>query len=361
MRIDRTIFVSSTFRDLEHHRDLVKQALEDFFWLKMMEAYGAAPGRVDENIRRWVEASDVYLGILGMCYGSREKSSGISYTELEYDEAVRLKRPCLLYLIDEDHHPLFPSNVDRGNDAEDLLRFKAKVRKANHCTWFKSPEHLQSKVSKDILRLSNELGWWQPHRDPATTAPQLLETGWRIQLCAWDSPQGILNIDCRSSAEEGDDADIASSILVSRFARGNFSDLRNVLTLRPEIRNAIRLNLAVRDIDENALATAIRSSREVFTLRMLIDIAGLARAKQCVGAICEQVLYRGRQWDDDIRTSGFLMRPFLYVAGETLKRMPKTCQPIFSDYINRARTEKKWHAKATFEKALRQSETIDGI
>lgn len=67
-------------------------------WLRVMESRGAAAGTALENCLRWVRESHVYVGILGMCYGSRETTSGISFAELEYDEAMRLRLPCLVYL-----------------------------------------------------------------------------------------------------------------------------------------------------------------------------------------------------------------------------------------------------------------------
>lgn len=354
MKTECVVFVGSTFRDLEIHRRALIDALHDLVWLKVMESRGAAPGNAIENCLRWVRSSNVYLGVLGMCYGSREARSGLSFTELEYDEAMRLELPCLIYLIDEDRHPLPPSSVDRGKDAEDLSRFKAKVVAANHRGLFRSPEHLQYQVTRDIVALLAELSWWAPQVVPQASVPLPCHgSERRIQLCAWGSPQGVLDLSSGLSEADGDDSDIAASILLSRFARGDFANLRGIVTLRPEIRNALRSYLAVRDIDETALAGDIRNARDALAVRMFIDVAGLARAGCCVEAICDQVLHEGRRWDRELRELSYTMRSFLDVSAEALGRMPSSCGSVISGYVERARAMKRWHAKKTFEKALR--------
>ncbi len=352
MKTDRTIFISSTFRDLENHRKALIEALHDLVWLRVMESRGASAGNAIENCHRWVRDSDVYLSIIGMCYGSREPNSGKSFTELEYDEAMRLNLPCLIYLIDEERHALPPSSVDRGKDAEDLAQFKAKISRVNHRGLFRSPEHLQYQVTRDLINLFDDLSWWIPNQKPIGDGLPPRKNEWRIQLCAWGSPQGIIDLSDRFTEEEREETDIAASILVSRFQQGDFTILREVITLKSEIRSAIRSFLAVRDIDETSLSGEIRNSHIGLYLRLLIDLAGLARSRECVEAICDQVLHSGRKWDQELHDLGYSMRSFLSVSAEALGRMPSSAAPLIAEYVKRARTEKQWHAKKMFEKAL---------
>lgn len=353
MRTDKAVFLGSTFRDLEHHRRALVDALHDLTWLKVMESRGAAFGRAVENCLRWVRSSDLYIGVYGMCYGSREPETGVSFTELEYDEAMRQEHPCLIYLIDEDRHPIAPSSIDRGQDAEDLLRFKDKVRDANHCGSFRSPEHLQYQVIRDVIGLFDDLGWLTRKEEAPDTGQESHDTGWRIQMCAWGSPRGILDISPSTHASGQDDPDVAASMLVTRFSRGDYSDLDGFVTLRPEIRNALRSFLAVRDIDEEALRNSIISAQDALRIRLLVDVAGLAGARTCMGVICNHVLHNGRHWDGEIRSHGYEMRSFLDVAYEALCRMPRSRSQVIAEYMERARAGKAWHAKKVFEKVLR--------
>ena len=50
-------------------------------------------------IKRWIDESDVYLLILAGRYGSIEKKSGKSYTQLEYEYALEQKKPLFAVVI----------------------------------------------------------------------------------------------------------------------------------------------------------------------------------------------------------------------------------------------------------------------
>ena len=137
---------------------------------------------------------------------------------------------------------------------------------------------------------------------------------WQIHLCAWNSPQGVLKISEGEPHSQRDEDDMAASILVSRFARGVYNDLGGVITLRPGIRNALRSLLSIRDIDEAGLSAQIRAVNEPTYIRVLIDIAGLARSNSCVETICERLIRDGRTLNSIIRGQGYLMRSFYDVA-----------------------------------------------
>lgn len=352
----RTVFISSTSEDLRSHREAAIEALYDWTCVNVMEARGAAPGTPLENCLRWVRESDVYLGILGMRYGSREPTTNLSFTELEYDEAVKLGLPRLVYVLDEKRHPLVAAGVDRGRDADDLARFKSKVSDLKG--FFRSPENLQFLVHRDVRRLFDARGW-----SPPGDTPDSLSRGmeWRIRLCAWELPGASLVATVPSAESEVFEADVAASVLVSRFARGDYSDLNGVVSLRPGIRNALRLLLKYRDIDEVALEKAIReadiaSSQGILYLRLLIDVAGIAESAPCAEPVCQIVLYAMRDLDDEIAASlgqARSLRPLASVCTEALARMPLSATDVIAQYLERARAGKRWQAKRVLERALR--------
>ncbi len=150
----QSIFVSSTFVDLETHRRLVRDAIIRLeFTFKAMEFFGALPDTPKEECLRLVRGSDIFVGIIGMRYGVIDPVDGKSLTQLEYEEAQTAHLPTLMYLIDEDHHPVFPKYVDTGLGAEKLLAFKALLRNAHVVNAFMSPEDLAAKVTQDVVRL----------------------------------------------------------------------------------------------------------------------------------------------------------------------------------------------------------------
>ncbi|MGY8812014.1 MAG: DUF4062 domain-containing protein [Pseudomonadales bacterium] len=149
-----TIFVSSTFADLERHRSLVRDAITRLEHAsKAMEFFGALPESPKQECLRLVRASNVYVGIFGMRYGFVDASSGKSLTQLEYEEAQAIRLPSLVYLMDEDLHLLPPKHVEAGESALKLLDFKKTLKKNHVVNFFSSPEDLTAKVTQDLVKL----------------------------------------------------------------------------------------------------------------------------------------------------------------------------------------------------------------
>jgi hypothetical protein len=118
-----------------------------------MEFFGALPGTPKEECLRLVRAANVYLGIFGMRYGYIDPSTGKSFTHLEYEEAQAIRLPSLIYVIDENTHPVLPKHVDTGESAEKLRELKSVLQNSHVVNFFSSPEDLVAKVAQDIVRL----------------------------------------------------------------------------------------------------------------------------------------------------------------------------------------------------------------
>lgn len=148
------LFVSSTFADLERHRVLVREAISRLEHQSIaMELFGALPETPMEECLRLVRSANFYVGIFGMRYGTVDPSSGKSLTQLEYEEAMALRLPCLIYVIDENSHLVLPKHVETGALAERLVQLKTSLKKSHVVQFFSSPEDLASKVTQDIVRL----------------------------------------------------------------------------------------------------------------------------------------------------------------------------------------------------------------
>lgn len=94
------IFLSSTFRDLRDERQAVLEAiLELGHFPAGMEIFPAADATPWELIRSIIEDSDYYVLIVGGKYGSTGPE-GISYTEMEFNLALELKKPILAFIHD---------------------------------------------------------------------------------------------------------------------------------------------------------------------------------------------------------------------------------------------------------------------
>lgn len=153
------IFVSSTFSDLQPYRTAVREALHRLeAVVRGMEYFGATPQTPKEECLRIVRSCKAYVGIFAMRYGSIDPATGKSFSHLEYEEAQRLKLPSLIYLIDEDHQPVLPKNIDFGEAAEKLGNLKALLRQRHVVSFFTTPEDLALRVSQDLPALAQRMG-----------------------------------------------------------------------------------------------------------------------------------------------------------------------------------------------------------
>ena len=100
----KAAFLSSTARDLAKYREAAYKVIEglDDWHCVRMEDFGARDAMPNEFCRRKVTECDVFVDIVGHCYGSIPKGSDKSYTEQEYDAAVATEKPRLMFLAPGD-------------------------------------------------------------------------------------------------------------------------------------------------------------------------------------------------------------------------------------------------------------------
>ena len=107
--------ISSTARDLPEHRDEVRKGCHraGFASDQMMENLTALDKNAVEVSLQMVEEADIYLGIFAYRYGHVPDGSDVSITEMEYDKAVELNKPRLIFFIHEDH-PVTGKDIEHG-------------------------------------------------------------------------------------------------------------------------------------------------------------------------------------------------------------------------------------------------------
>jgi len=173
------VFMSSTFVDLVEHRKAVFAAAESCSAkVHGMELFGARPGAPRSECLAEVAQAHVFILVLGMRYGSTEESSGLSFTHLEYLEAQRLSIPCLVYLMDEQQHPVLPMNVDVGEAGVKLRDFKQSVRRAHTVSFFTSPEDLYTKCMGDLADILMEERFGEDSKELVRLVAELPKVTW---------------------------------------------------------------------------------------------------------------------------------------------------------------------------------------
>jgi formylglycine-generating enzyme required for sulfatase activity len=151
-----TVYVSSTFNDLEAHRAALKTALEKSRYdVECMEKYTAFDEPPLDRCLADVAAMDVYVLLIAHRYGFRPPENNPqrrSITHLEYEQASRHNKPRLVFTVDRKQLWL-PDWIDGGDDAADLAAFRAEVEATHGVNRFNTPDQLASLVLQALQAL----------------------------------------------------------------------------------------------------------------------------------------------------------------------------------------------------------------
>ncbi|MFI5277782.1 MAG: tetratricopeptide repeat protein, partial [Ktedonobacterales bacterium] len=155
------VFISSTSRDLYAHRQRVHDDLERMYQVPVdMAQFGA--GGTDATTVSYTElaTADIVVLIVAWRYGFIPAGEIHAVTELEYEEARRLKLPIYVYLADpateaqDGPDALFPAETRQPEYAAQLAAFRAGLSDPNANTYgtFDSPADLSSRVGTALTR-----------------------------------------------------------------------------------------------------------------------------------------------------------------------------------------------------------------
>ncbi len=152
------IFVSSTYEDLIPYREEAQRVLIRLEQLiKGMEYFGSNAAKPLDVCLKNVRESKIFVGIIGMRYGSIEPETGKSYTQLEYEEAIRNNIPTLIYIISNDCAVL-PKYIDFGDSAEKLQSFKKHLVRNHTVYFFTSVENFGLQLLQDLTETLEHIG-----------------------------------------------------------------------------------------------------------------------------------------------------------------------------------------------------------
>ena len=153
----KVVMISSTARDLPEHRDEIRLGCERAgFEPCLMEHLPALDADAIRASLRLVEEADVYVGIFAYRYGYVPDGYDISITEMEYNHAVELKKPRLIFFIHEDH-PVKKKDLETGPGELKLQALKDRLGKERVATFFHSPKDLRAQVVEALTALGKEL------------------------------------------------------------------------------------------------------------------------------------------------------------------------------------------------------------
>lgn len=141
------IFISSTYTDLILHRKLVKEKLSKLdVEIIGMEEFGARKEKPLETCLNEVNLAEIYIVIIGMRYGSVDNESGKSFTQLEYEEAIKLNKNVYVYLIDDYEGIVKTKDIDFGKSHAKLSEFRTILTNSHTVDYYKSENDLAEKI-----------------------------------------------------------------------------------------------------------------------------------------------------------------------------------------------------------------------
>lgn len=158
------IFVSSTFEDLKLERQEVMAAVVSTGNVPVgMEYFPAGNASPFDYIKQQIDNVDYYILILAGKYGSINKDTGISYTEMEFDYAVEKKVPiAVLQYKDIKKLPGDKLEIEDAHKRKLLEAFRKKSKEGRMADFWETPTELKMKVKdaiRNLIENSPRSGW----------------------------------------------------------------------------------------------------------------------------------------------------------------------------------------------------------
>lgn len=162
------VFISSTFEDLKEERRAVTEMILNLGHIPVgMELFQASDESQWTHIQRRIEDCDYYLVIVAERYGSEVK--GKSYTQMEYEFAVKTGVPVAAFLLDPSARGNWPQNRTEPEKRAKVDKFRA-VCGRKLCKFWKTPDDLAAKVASslpELIRVAPRRGWVRADQLPS--------------------------------------------------------------------------------------------------------------------------------------------------------------------------------------------------
>lgn len=351
-----TIFLSSTWADLKEHREAVLFTLAKLRkWVVAMEYFGAMPGTPLSESLKAVRLADIFVGVIGTRYGSKDKDM-VSITQREYEEAYKHNKYILIYLLDEENHPVLPKFVDTGRDAEKLAIFRHVLAERHTPSSFSSPQDLALRVGVDLINqidLYNDGLTVNRTHEFLTEMPTLLsKAGYNVGM-----QKHIINLSSILELRDGNkllirdpviEEIIVAGYLAVNMNRSNYDVIRLILTFDAKLWSLFVNMTRYLGLDDKYLAEFINTCREPTQFRLLVKLSGELALSSCVDPICRQFL-EGPSLDKRFSELREQATPIRNVVRDALLSMPTSVLPIVEKYLQKSISLERWQQKKVFE------------
>lgn len=160
------VFISSTYSDLlEERQACVETILQAGHIPAGMELFAAGSETQLDTIKRWIDASDVYMLLLGGRYGSLDPKTKLAYTEVEYRYALEKKKPVFAVVMSDAFLDAKIAQVGRSvfeQDNVDKYRKFKKLVLSKIVKFFDSLDGIKLAIFQSMIEIDSRYnleGW----------------------------------------------------------------------------------------------------------------------------------------------------------------------------------------------------------
>lgn len=284
------VYISSTFEDLREHRESVVHILRQLgHEIFAMEEYVAEGMRPLPKVLNDVEASDVYVGIFAWRYGYVPAegtavigtvSGETSITEYEYRKAIEVKKPVLIFLLNE--RASWPVHlIDRDPEpAKAMRRLREELQSEHLVSFFDSPDGLASQVSAAVSTQGLRAEVQQQLVSPLSA--QIIEAFTGAGMLTDSQMMPILNLLTSAQPERAVLIDVSSTWWSTRLyllaALGQqLGDLQRILVLNNDDFVGILSSTTIRTILRRVHSQANRFENQVLNRAGGSDVTRIAK------------------------------------------------------------------------------------
>jgi hypothetical protein len=324
------VFVSSTFLDLQEERAAVVSALLQLDAIPAgMELFPAADDDAWTLIERVIEASDYYLLVIGGKYGSVDPDSSLSFTEKEFDLAVKLKKPVMAFLHGEPAEIPLKKSETSEDTRQKLTEFRSKVEASKHVKFWTSPEDLSGKVALTYANFRQTypaVGWVRGDVQVASEAlvelnelrKRLQESEAQIEAARSGPPPGAERFASGSATFVMKPTTVARADILDEDYPRRWAGLYEVRPTWDEIFSAVGPTLLDEAHQSNMRATLNGFLRKRFTEQLRADLRSSSESEgRIVGQFGESKFTVG---DDDFGTIVIQLRALGLINRSERKR-----------------------------------------
>ena len=176
------VMISGTFGDIIEHRKVLRAALQRLELVPVdMQNYVTHPSDdVVSSSLEMVRKGAAYIGLIshrcGQIPDDPRNPDGHSITRMEFEEAQRLERPTVIFVMGEDH-PVKSADVERNPDKfQKLEEFRERAKAGRIYVTFNSFEEFKEEALLAVAKLKEYLDKLKPEfvgpPAPGTETPE---------------------------------------------------------------------------------------------------------------------------------------------------------------------------------------------